>query len=46
LELKALVVQTAKDRAKRRVVIRTKAFDGSLPRPKAKASMLRLTCYP
>ena len=46
LELKALVVQTVKDRAKRRVVIRTKAFDGSLPRPKAKASMLRLTCYP
>ncbi|GIW45634.1 MAG: hypothetical protein KatS3mg077_2916 [Candidatus Binatia bacterium] len=46
LEMKALVVQTAKDKAKRRVAIRTTAFDGSLPRPKRKTSMLRLTCYP
>jgi hypothetical protein len=44
--MKTYVIQTAKDKGKRRLVIRTVAKNGAYPRPKSKASMLRLSCVP
>ncbi len=46
LKMKTFVIQTVKDRAKRRLAIRTVAKDGSFPRPKGKRTMLRLSCVP
>jgi hypothetical protein len=46
LKMKTYVIQTAKDKGKRRLVIRTVAKNGDYPRPKSKRSMLRLSCVP